>query len=494
MSICSYDRERCFSGLLKNGRQNADCLLVPLRALLLFILAVSARAIEIGPLETGLAAAEGDCRLSRPSASVDARDPQFLVRFMVRTTGRPEQLRVEWVDPAGAVAESTRYENLPANRLVCVINALQVGGFAPATWPGRWRVRVTAGGAVLREREFEILGRASMLSVRVVEASPSQIVLDTRGAQPDATINLARYRESGQWEYVAVLLASRREGNRIWAATADLPPGEYLAILRNPDGAQSLPARFVIGSGSTYRKPFPDGEQWRVSQRPYGTFSHYGRAVHAWDFAPVHGRFVTAMRGGIVQARDLGLGQTPGQRSFGNFITIRHDDGTFAHYAHLKSGSLRVHSGQRVEARQILAEAGTSGYSLGRHVHVHLTRSPPIVAPSVPFDFVPALPGSPPATFSTSSGWKGTAAFAQWWSRPLRVPRRARQLAVCLAWHPPEVELALYLILPSVEWISAPSPELSVSRPQPGTWRVSVQSPKGDASFHVKPEITLASP
>ncbi len=464
------------------------------RALPLLILAVCARAIEVSPLETGLAAAEGACRLSRPSSSVDARDPQFLVQFTVRAAAEAPGLSVEWVDPAGAVAESTVYDNLPPHRTVCVINALQVGGFAPATRPGRWRVRVAAGETVLREREFDIVGRPSTLSVRVAGASPSRIVLDSWGAQPDTTINLARYNESGQWEYVSVLLPSRREGNRIWAATPELAPGEYLAILRNPDGAESLPARFVIASETAYRNPFPDREHWRVSQRPYGAFSHYGRAVHAWDFAPVRGRFVAAMRGGIVLARDLGLGQTPDERSFGNYITVRHDDGTFAHYAHLRSGSFRVRSGQRVQAGEILAEAGNSGYSFGRHVHVHVTRSPSIAAPSVPFRFeggpaVPLLTSAP-----ASSVWKGAAAFAQWWSRPLKVPRGAHHLAVRLAWNQPEAELALYLVTPSGEWLRADGRELTILRPQPGTWRISVQSVKGDAAFDVQPEITLARP
>lgn len=464
------------------------------RALLLLLLALCARAIEIGPLETGLAAAEGACRLSRPSSSVDARDPQFLVRFTVRAAAPASAVRVEWIDPAGEIAESTEYPGLPAGRPVCVINALHVGGFAPATKPGRWRVRVIADGRLAADRAFEILGRPSPLAVRVAEADPSRLVLDSWGAQPDTTINLARYNENGQWEYVAVLLASRRDGNRIWAATPDLAPGEYLAILRNPDGAESLPARFVIASGNTYHKPFPSGEQWRVSQRPYGSFSHYGRARHAWDFTPIQGRFVAAMRAGVVTARDLRLGQTPGLPLFGNYITIRHGDGTFAHYAHLKSGAFRVRSGQHVQAGQILAEAGNSGYSFGRHVHVHVTRSPSIAAPSIPFQWDTA-PGDPARSFAApQTEWTGAAAFAQWWSRVLKVPGKARQLAVRLACNDPGAELALYLVSPSGEWVRAEGRELRIPRPQPGAWRVSVQSLKGDASFHVQPEITLASP
>lgn len=465
-----------------------------LRALPLLTLAVCACAIEVSPLNTGPSASEGACRLSRISSFVDARDPQVLVQFTARAAHSAETLSVEWIDPAGAVAERTAYDNLPANRTVCVLNALPVGGFEPATRPGKWRVRVAAAGQLLREHEFEIRGRPSSLSVRVAEAGPAQVVLDTWGAQPDTTVNLARYEEGGRWEYVAVLLASRREGNRIWAATPVLPPGEYLVILRNPDGAESLPARFVIAAPSVYRKPFPQGEQWRVSQRPYGSFSHYGRAVHAWDFAPVRGRFVAAMRGGVVLARDLGLDQTPGERSFGNYITIRHDDGTYAHYAHLKSRSFRVRTGDRVEAGQILAVAGNSGYSFGRHVHVHVTRSPSIAAPSIPFRFEDSPAEPEPVSSRGVPQWTGAAMFAQWWSRPLRVPRGAERLAVRVDWDPPQAELALYLVSPSGDWLRADGRQVEVPRPESGTWRVSVQSLKGDATFSVQPEITPARP
>lgn len=463
---------------------------VVLRALPLLTLAACACAIELSPLETGLAAAGGSCRLLRRTSSIDARAPEVLVRFTARAAAAAESLRVEWIDPEGGIAMSSTYENLPAKRSVCVINALPVGGFEPATRPGKWRVRVAAGGQVLREQEFDLLGRPSSLSVRVAAASSTEIVLDSWGAGPDTTINVARYNEDGQWEYVAVLLPSRREGNRIRAVTPELEPGEYLVILRNPDGTESLPARFTIPAPDSYRKPFPEGERWRVSQGPYGSFSHYGRALHAWDFAPVEGRFVAAMRGGTVLARDLGLGQTPGERSFGNYITIRHDDGTYAHYAHLKSRSFRVRTGDRVRAGQILAVAGNSGYSFGRHVHVHVTRSPSIAAPSIPFRFADAPPQAEEISAGSAPEWKGAAAFAQWWSRPLKVPRGAQRLAVRVHWDPPEAELALFLVSPLGAWMQAEGREVEVARPQPGTWRVSVQCLKGDATFRIQPEIT----
>ncbi len=450
--------------------------------------------MEVSPLETGLAAASGACRLTRPAASVQAQDAQILVRFTARVAAG-EGFTVEWVNPAGEVAESVPYTHLPAGRTVCVVNALQVGGFAPATQPGRWRVRVVSGGRVAGERDFEIVGKATPLAVRVSGVGPDGLLLDTVGAEPDTTVNIARYRESSGWDYVAVVLASQREGSRLRAEPGPLEPGEYLVVLRNPNGDESPPARFVVASADAYRKPFPEGETWRVTQRPYGAFSHYGRALHAWDFAPEGGRYVTAMRGGVVLARDLRLGQTPDQPLFGNYVTIDHGDGTYAHYAHLRSGTFRVRTGQRVEAGQILAEAGNSGYSFGRHVHVHVTRAPSIAAPSVPFRFRDGASGPVLATApARRRQWEGTAAFAQWWTRPIRVPDNAGRLAVRLECSDSGAELELWLVTPGGGWIRAGGARAEVARPQPGVWRVAVQSVRGEAAFRVEPEITLYRP
>ncbi len=463
-------------------------------AFLLFVFAAAVQGAEISRLETGLAVAADACRLSCQAASVQSHEAHILVRFTARVRA-DESFAVEWVSPAGAVVESAEYRNLPPGKTVCVVNALQIGGFVPATQPGRWRVRVVSGGRVAGEREFEILGKATPLAVRVSAVGPGGLILDTVGAEPDTTVNIARYRDNAGWEYVAVVLPSQREGDRLRADPGPLAPGEYLVILRNPNGDESPPARFVVASAETYRKPFPEGQAWRVTQRPYGAFSHYGRALHAWDFAPTEGRYVTAMRGGVVLARDLRLGQTPNRRLFGNYITIDHGDGTFAHYAHLKTGSFRVRTGQRVEAGQILAEAGNSGYSFGRHVHVHVTRAPPIAAPSIPFRFQDGASGPVVASAAPSRRrWEGAAAFAQWWTRPIRVPGNAKKLAVRLEYGGSGAELDLWLVSPEGRWIRAGGARAEVARPQPGIWRVAVQSVRGEGSFRVEPEITLSSP
>lgn len=57
---------------------------------------------------------------------------------------------------------------------------------------------------------------------------------------------------------------------------------------------------------------------------------------------------------------------------FGNHVTIRADDGTFAVVAHIRRRSLRVQVGDRVRAGEHIADCGNSGNSTEPHVHAQL--------------------------------------------------------------------------------------------------------------------------
>ncbi|MEU1467303.1 peptidoglycan DD-metalloendopeptidase family protein [Streptomyces sp. NPDC005761] len=70
----------------------------------------------------------------------------------------------------------------------------------------------------------------------------------------------------------------------------------------------------------------------------------------------------------------------------GNHLVLDLGDGTYAMYAHLRRGSLRVRAGERVRAGQILAECGNSGNSTEPHVHFQLMDDPDLdVAVGIPF-------------------------------------------------------------------------------------------------------------
>jgi len=63
----------------------------------------------------------------------------------------------------------------------------------------------------------------------------------------------------------------------------------------------------------------------------------------------------------------------------GNRVVLDLGRGQFAHYAHLKPGSLRVRKGDRVRRGQVLGLVGNSGGSTGPHLHFQVSRSAEIL-------------------------------------------------------------------------------------------------------------------
>jgi murein DD-endopeptidase MepM/ murein hydrolase activator NlpD len=473
-----------------------------LPALLLCPLAWGATVREA---EMGAVASDTACSVSKNTRRFESTAQQAFLRFVVRGAASGDRLNIEWIDPFGAVSASAPYDSLPASPALCFLSALPIGGLEASTKPGTWTVRVSINGVRAFEQPFEITGEPRNLAARVEKVTERQMTLVAFGASSETSINIARYTPAGGWTYVANALPESQDGDRLSVRIPQLAPAEYLVILRNPDGSQSLPARFVVSSTSGYLMPVASGEHWRVSQGPYGSYSHWGRALHAYDIAPLDGRYVTAMRAGTVRAFDLGLGQTPNLRIFGNYVTIDHGDGEYSHYAHLKTGSFRVHTGDKVEPGQVLAEVGTSGYSFGRHVHVHVTKAASISAQSVPFRFdataKPVLISRNSAVKSSPPRpkWTGSVAFAEWWTRLLPVPKGSGSLEIRLGWEDPGSGFGLHLVSPSGHHYmqeGSGNPEaLRIDTPEPGPWRVSVQAVRGGGSapFWVEPEVRPAS-
>jgi len=58
-----------------------------------------------------------------------------------------------------------------------------------------------------------------------------------------------------------------------------------------------------------------------------------------------------------------------GKRIYGNYVKIRHDNGMYTLYAHMKYGSILVKVGQRVSKGQEIGYMGNTGYSFGSHLH-----------------------------------------------------------------------------------------------------------------------------
>ncbi len=64
----------------------------------------------------------------------------------------------------------------------------------------------------------------------------------------------------------------------------------------------------------------------------------------------------------------------------GNAVVLDLGEGQFAHYAHLKPGSVRVKIGDRVRRGDVLAAIGNSGDARWPHLHFQVAESPEILA------------------------------------------------------------------------------------------------------------------
>jgi murein DD-endopeptidase MepM/ murein hydrolase activator NlpD len=118
---------------------------------------------------------------------------------------------------------------------------------------------------------------------------------------------------------------------------------------------------------SEYVLPFPVGAAYRVSNS-YCWPAGGHREQMAYDFDMPIGDPIVAARGGVV--RDV-KDDSPddGQGSDHNHITVEHEDGTLAFYAHLQQGSALVQPGETVQAGQRIANNGHSGTTDIPHLH-----------------------------------------------------------------------------------------------------------------------------
>jgi murein DD-endopeptidase MepM/ murein hydrolase activator NlpD len=489
---------------------------------------------------TAASVSEQTCVAPKAVSVFQPVDRQAFVWFVALQVHAGDQLRVEWLDPSGAVATTAEYGVLPSAGQLCFTSQLPIAGFAPASQPGNWTVRALANNSVAFSRTFNIAGISDnggpvITSVTWSGERAQEIDFAVHGKnfQPGSLVFIAEFKASGGWKYLANLTPRSTASNQLLVHYAGLPANEYWVIVESPDQQMSRPAQFVI-STEGYKLPTAAGVPWVVTQGPYGTFSHWGNSLHAFDIAPRGGNCVVAMKGGIAYTHDLGLAQDHRHHSFGNYITIDHGNGEFSHYAHLASGTFVVKNGERVEQGEALATAGNSGYTLGEgggyHVHVSVTRELPIASPSVPFQFED-LPdwrrGSGYRTVVSSNSSErcdcrtrgavavggnsadgqlsGAVSLAEWWSDIVTVARGSKVLEVTLSWAGAPGDLDLHLMSPTGRHYSSQADSTGYSGetnpksfrvpdPEAGLWRISVEGMRGSGPINFGVETSALKP
>lgn len=122
-----------------------------------------------------------------------------------------------------------------------------------------------------------------------------------------------------------------------------------------------------------YAMPFPPG-RYVVMQGPHGSYSHYegSGSENAVDWTVPEGTVVCAAREGrVVGVRQDSTvsGTDPKFKPLGNYIIIKHVDGTFADYHHLQTDGAMVQIGDEVKVGQPIGLSGKTGFASAPHLH-----------------------------------------------------------------------------------------------------------------------------
>lgn len=176
------------------------------------------------------------------------------------------------------------------------------------------------------------------------------------------------------------------------------------------------------GAEILYRVPWADGLSFMFTQVPGGRItSHFTKAtLHAVDIAMPEGVPIVAAREGWVESVEAHHGATPEEEPLtyeGNFVRVRHVDGSAAIYAHLKYRGVTVAVGDSVGVGQILGYSGATGDVERPHLHFVVTRMEKNSSGwqeelSVPVKFhvgVPPVAFSPRAALRVTANYSGIA-------------------------------------------------------------------------------------
>jgi len=198
--------------------------------------------------------------------------------------------------------------------------------------------------------------RAAARASEPGELTGAAITIDRR-----APVSLAPPLRGGPW--VAIYDASVPRGHR--------------RVMFALDGQAQIPARFAID----WFRLDANGRHAKGKGQQVADWLGYGQDVLA-----VADATVVAMRNDYPESPTLKNPRHPLGEGSGNFVSLALGDGRYAHYEHLKPGSVRVHAGEHVRRGQVIGALGFSGDSTGPHLHFHVSDgASPLAGEGLPF-------------------------------------------------------------------------------------------------------------
>ena len=163
------------------------------------------------------------------------------------------------------------------------------------------------------------------------------------------------------------------------------------------------------GNGIKINLPFIG--EWSVYQAFNGKWTHKGPWRYAYDFViekngktyKNSGEFledyyafgkevVSPINGYVVDLRadlpDNFIGNVDRINNWGNYIIISSNNGYFVEISHLMQNSINVKIGDYIQAGQIIAKCGNSGYSPQPHIHIQVQKYATLGSETIAFKFI----------------------------------------------------------------------------------------------------------
>jgi len=193
--------------------------------------------------------------------------------------------------------------------------------------------------------ENGVIQRADDVRAQVAEAAPIRIAAPLRG---------------GRW------LAAEGPGN---------PYSHHWGSMVAIDGRLTDPQRFAIDWFG-----LDEGDRPFRGAGPPATTRDEDWIGYGHEVAAVADGVVVDARDGVANGTPLAPQDVPDDLTnrtlYGNFVVLKIAPGTYAHYAHLKAGSLTVRIGQHVRRGDVIGRLGQTGAAGAPHLHFHISDRP----------------------------------------------------------------------------------------------------------------------